>query len=414
MLTALDRVAAWPLFCCSFRPLFLATALQGAFGIALWMSFLESGLLVPPVAGGPVAWHAHELVFGFGMAAVAGFVLTAAPEFTGTPAFGSRIALAATLLWIAGRIAFWASGLLGPWPALASNLALAVMLLALVGPRILADPDRRHLGFLSGLAVLALLVGGYHVAAVSGGDPLPWARAGVGAMMALIVVAMSRISMRIVNDALDAARAAENDLVDRPVYLARPPRRKLAIATISAHTVAEFFMPGSAVMGWLALAAAAGTLNLLNDWHVGRPLFGRWPLTLYAVYWLMALGYALIGASALAGGIAPSAGLHLLTVGAMGLSTLAVLCIAGRVHAGYPLDERPWTAACAVAVVVAALSRAAAGVPGAPMGALHLVSSAAWCGAFGWYLVRMTGVLSAPRTDGREGCDEAASMNGPG
>lgn len=409
-----DGLAALPLFCCSFRPLFLAAALQAGFGIALWLLFLNSGLLAPPVAGGPVAWHAHELVFGFGMAAVAGFVLTAAPEFTGTPAFAPRVALAATLLWLAGRAAFWASGLLGPWPALVANLALALALPALLARRILSDPSRRHVGFLAGLAALAIVVAGYHVTTVAGADPLRWARAGIGVMMMLIVVAMSRISMRIVNDALDFARARESDSIDRPVYLARPPRRKLAIVTIAAHTVAEFLLPGSAVAAWLALAAAAGTLNLLNDWHVGRPLFGRWPLLLYSVYWLMALGYAAIGFSGLGTGIAPSAGLHLLTVGAMGVSIFAVLCIAGRIHAGRPLETRPWPVVCAAALVVAALLRAGAGLPGAPVGTLHLVSGIAWSGAWAGYLLRMAGVLWGPRIDGRQGCDEAASMHDAG
>ncbi|MFA7666424.1 MAG: NnrS family protein, partial [Burkholderiaceae bacterium] len=210
-----DRIAARPLFCCSFRPLFLAAALQATIGMGLWLLFLRSGLLVPPVAGGPFAWHAHELVFGFGLAAVTGFVLTAAPEFTGTPAFGSRVALLAALLWLAARTTFWASGLLGPWPAALANVALAALPLVLVSPRILADPGRRHIGFVFGLAALVLVVGGYHVAGLTGADPSRWARLGISVMMALIVVALSRISVRIVNEALTAAWEAEAGAIDR-------------------------------------------------------------------------------------------------------------------------------------------------------------------------------------------------------
>ncbi|OYW93310.1 MAG: hypothetical protein B7Z23_05115, partial [Pseudomonadales bacterium 32-61-5] len=89
-----NRLAAWPLLLCSFRPLFLVTTLLAILGIVLWLGFLGFGLALPTVPGGPLVWHAHELLFGFGLAAVAGFVLTAVPEFTATAPFGRHVGLA--------------------------------------------------------------------------------------------------------------------------------------------------------------------------------------------------------------------------------------------------------------------------------------------------------------------------------
>lgn len=400
----LDRVAARPLFACSFRPLFLAAAAQAAFGIAAWMTVLGLGLASPAVPGGPLVWHAHEMLFGFGLAAVVGFVLTAAPEFTGTPAFGSRVAVAAASLWLGARIAFWLSGAVGPWPAAVLEVALAALPVFLVGPRLHRDPERRHRGFLWGLLALAGATVGFHVEALLGGDPMRWVHAGIGAMMALIVVAMSRVSMRVVNDALDAARAAGDD--DAPEYRARPPRRNLAIFAISLYTVAEFAVPGTAFAGWLALAAGAAVLNLLNDWHVGRPLLTRLPTILYSVYWLMALGHAAIGFSMLGGGLPPSAGRHLLTAGAMGVSVFAVLCIAGRIHSGYPLDARRWVPIGASLLVAGALARAASGLPGASSWILIQVASLCWIAAFALVLRYLVPVWWSARPDGGHGCEE--------
>ncbi len=401
---AVDRIAAHPLFMCSFRPLFLAAAAYAALGLASWTAFLSFGLPVPAVPGGPIAWHAHELVFGFGLAAVAGFVATAVPEFTGTPALGPRVALALALAWLAARLSFWLSGLLGPWPAALLNTAFVGMLPALVATRLLRDPDRRHTGFLWGLVAMAAALAGYHVDTLRGLDPMRWVHAGIGVMMTLIVVAMSRVSMRIVNDALDARRAGPDP--DAPEYRARPPRRNLAIFAIALHTVAEFVAPHSPVTGWTALAASAALLNLLNDWHVGRALFTRLAWILYTVYWLMALGYALIGLALMTDAFGASAGRHLLTAGAMGLSIYSVLCIAGRIHGGRPLDPRAWVPVGAALLVVAALARAGAGLPGLPALPLMLVAGIAWIAAFGLYLVRMVPVLAMPRTDGGSGCEE--------
>jgi uncharacterized protein involved in response to NO len=223
-------------------------------------------------------------------------------------------------------------------------------------------------------------------------------------MMVLIVVAMSRISMRILNDAIQARRDAGHE-VDED-YRARPPRRNLAIFCISLFTLAEWLTLPAPLNGWLALAAAAAMFNLLNDWHIGRALLERWALMLYSVYWLMALGYGALGVSLLADGYASSAGRHLLTVGAMGVSILAVLCIAGRTHSGYALDQRPWVPIATGLLVLAALLRASAGLPGAPVPLLNMLAGLGWLTAFALALHYLAPIWLRPRPDGGAGCDE--------
>uniref|UniRef100_UPI00311F494D NnrS family protein n=1 Tax=Thauera sp. SDU_THAU2 TaxID=3136633 RepID=UPI00311F494D len=120
----------------------------------------------------------------------------------------------------------------------------------------------------------------------------------------------------------------------------------------------------------------------------------------------MALGYGLIGLSLLGVAVASSAGLHLLTVGAMGLSIFGVLCIAGRTHSGYELDMRPWVPVAALAIGAAALARAAAGLPGMPVAGLQAASVAAWALGYGLAAVFLGAVFLRPRPDAGTGCEE--------
>ncbi len=410
--TLLPRLANWSLLLCSFRPLFLATVLLAVVGVALWLVFLGFEIPLPGVPGGPLVWHAHEMLLGFGLAAVAGFVLTAVPEFTSTAAFGRQVGFGFLLLWLAARLSFWLSGVIGPWPAALFNSAFAIALVVLLAPRLLGDPLRRQYGFFGGLGALALVTVGFHVDAVAGQYPMRWLYAGIGVMMVLIVVAMSRISMRILNDAIQARRDAGHD-VDED-YRARPPRRNLAIFCISLFTLAEWLALPAPLNGWLALAAAAAMFNLLNDWHIGRALLERWSLMLYSVYWLMALGYGALGVSLLADGFASSAGRHLLTLGAMGVSILAVLCIAGRTHSGYALDQRRWVPIAACLLVLAALLRALAGLPGAPVPLLNMLAGLGWLTAFALTMGYLAPIWLKGRPDGGQGCDEPVGADAGG
>ena len=404
--SAAHPAAAWyklahPLWMCAMRPFFLLTMVSAVLLIALWSAVLALGLPPPPVAGGALVWHAHELLLGFGLAAVAGFVLTAVPEFTETASASPRTARRLVQLWLLGRAGFWLSGVTGS-PALAlaalAHLGLLGGLLALLWPALRTAAGRRHHAFGWALAGLFVLVAGFYVDALRGAYPMRWLLALLGLVMALIIVAMSRISMRIVNNVIDETGEG------REPYLVRPPRRNLAILCIALFTLAEFVQPGGRVSGWLACAAAAALCNLMGDWHVGRPLLRRLPLMLYAVYVCMALGYALIGMALLAGGPGASAGRHLLTVGAIGLSIYAVICIAGRAHCGHSADERPWVVQGAVLIVVAAVLRVGAVLVSDANSALLGFAGLCWVAAFALLCWLVGPVLWRVRPDGFSGC----------
>lgn len=402
------RLLALPVLCCGFRPFFLGAALWAILAMGLWLLALSGAWPMPAAAlAGPV-WHAHELVWGFGMAAVTGFLLTAVPEFTATPALAPRDTAWLLGWWLAAR-AIGLAGLAGTaspvwvWLAAVPNLALVLWLAARTVPRLLRQPGRPHAGFALGIGALVGLEAGFWHAVLNGGDALRWLNALVGLMMVLIVLAQSRISMRLLHGMLDHLGVREAG------YRAPPPRRRLAIVCIVLAGAAELAGVAPATLGWLALAAAAGVLALMSDWHLGRALAHRWVWPMYAVYVNMAAGYALLGAAWLGAPLAPSAGRHLLTVGAMGLAVLAVMNIAGRIHAGRPLDDRPWRMAATVLLLAAAAARALAATPlaGGAVLAWWWLAALLWMSAWGLYATFAWRHLTGSRTDGGKGCEEA-------
>ncbi len=392
------------LWLCAFRPFFLLTAAHAVLAMVWWLGSLAGLLPLPNFPGGTVVWHAHEMIFGFAGASIAGFLLTAIVEFTGTPPVDRNTVRVLLGLWFGGRIFYLLSGWLGVLPAAFCDLAFLLLLIGQIAGPLWRQAERRHLSFFHALTALTLIHAGFYLTLWRDGNAMPWLLLAVGLLMLLIIIALSRISMRLVNDVLEHQGG-----IAVP-YLARPPRRNLAMFTIALFSAAEFFLPGNTVSGWLALAAAAAILNLLNDWHVGRALWQRWVLIPYLVYWAMALAYALIGIGLLTGNNWNSAGHHLLLAGAMALSVLIVMSVAGRMHSGHGLDHRCWLPATATLLLGAGLLRASASLPlfiGAYTPLLH-AAGILWLVSWSIYLFYSWTALAGPRPDGRQGCDEAA------
>lgn len=407
-----------PVFMCGFRPFFVLTAASATLFMLAWLLMLHGGVSLD-VPGGSLLWHGHELIFGVVAASIVGFVLTAVPEFTQTQPVGRKVLVRLVLLWLAARLAYVLAGVwptwLGLWPAALLNVALWLLVLMTIIPMVWRAPERRHVSFAWALGALLLLEAGYFIALAVHADALAWLRLAVGVIMALIVLAASRVSMAVVNGLIEQGRPGQPDPGDVG-YLARPPRRNLAIFCVATCSLVEFVLGASPVTGWTALAAAAAMLNLLNDWHVGKPLFTRWALMMYGFYWLIAIGYALMGAAWLGVPLLPSAGRHVLMAGAMGLSMFTIMALVGRIHAGLWLDRRWWLPATAVVLVLAVVLRALAGVVGimSMANTLLLVSGVLWAGCFALYLLMTWRTLTGQRTDGLQGCAEPVGRSGNG
>jgi len=168
--TTMQRHRAWrgpAVLSFGFRPFFLLGALWAALAMGLWVAML-AGRLTLPTAFDPVSWHAHEFLFGYLGAIIAGFLLTAVPNWTGRlPVTGWPLA-GLVAAWLAGRVAVTVSQDLPPLAVALAELALVAALAVLLGREIIVGRNWRNLPVIGLLAVFGFANALFHWDAASG------------------------------------------------------------------------------------------------------------------------------------------------------------------------------------------------------------------------------------------------------
>ncbi|HEX6156348.1 MAG TPA: NnrS family protein [Burkholderiales bacterium] len=370
------RATMRAVFSAAFRPFFLGAALWSAAAVPAWLlSF--SGRAALPGALAPFIWHVHEMVFGFGFATIAGFLLTAIPNWTGRlPLRGPRLAALAGL-WLAGRLALLLSASIGPHAAAAIDLAFPAALIAVVARELVAGRNWRNLPMLAALALLlcgSLLV---HLQSIGlAYTALLGNRIGIATLLMLIALIGGRIVPSFTRNWLAKQRAGG-------ALPAPAGRLDLAALAITLAALAAWVaFPGGPATPWLALAASLALGLRLSRWRglatLGEPLL----FVLHAGYGWLVVGFGLLGLSGVVPLVPHSAALHALAVGAIGTMTLAVMTRATLGHSGQPLSAGGATVLVYLLVTVAALLRIAAPLAGASFLALTWAAAAAWSGAF--------------------------------
>jgi uncharacterized protein involved in response to NO len=365
------------LFSYGFRPFFLAAGLWAAFGILLWLpQYL--GLLTLPTAFGALDWHIHEMLYGYVAASVAGFLLTAIPNWTGRlPVSGWPLAALAAL-WLAGRIAILVSAEIGAGLAAAIDVSFLVALAAVAGREIVAGKNWRNLRV---LIVLGLLAAGnivFHAEVIVKGGADYGIRLAIGAVILLISLIGGRIVPSFTNNWL-----ARNNPGRLPIAFSRFDMATLAASALAL--IAWIAAPFAAPTGALLIAAGLMHLVRLARWAGDRTLADRLVLVLHVGYAFVPAGFLLIGAANFVADIPPSAGIHAWTAGAIGLMTLAVMTRATLGHTGHALRAGPATQAIYALVLAGALLRVIAAI----IGSLTLIDAAgaAWIGGFALFVI---------------------------
>jgi uncharacterized protein involved in response to NO len=356
-----------------FRPFFLFGAIYAGVAVLAWLP-LYFGEMVLPLALSPRDWHVHEMLFGWLGAVVTGFLLTAIPNWTGRLPLQGTPLLVLFGVWLAGRVAVAVSGLTGWLPAAAADAAFLVLVAGAAAREIVAGRNWRNLVVVAAVAVLALANIGFHAEAHFSGTADYSTRAGIGVMVALLMLIGGRI----------VPSFTRNWLVrENPGGLPAPFGRFDAIAiAVSVLAVAVWIgLPeGPETAAALALGAALQAARLMR-WAGGRTL--REPLlaVLHVGFAFVPLGFALLAAAA-AGAVPATAGVHAWTAGAFGVMTLAVMTRATLGHTGRALTASPATRAIYIAAIAAAALRIWAALqPGWSEILLHL-AAAAWAAAF--------------------------------
>ncbi|MBT4907309.1 MAG: NnrS family protein [Rhodospirillaceae bacterium] len=386
----------WPVLSQGFRPFFLFAGLWAIVSLLIWVhAFL--GLFESPGALAPLDWHIHEMLFGYGPAVVAGFMLTAIPNWTGRlPLQGWPLAGLAGL-WIAGRLAIWFSDTLGPVATALIDLAFLIFFFAIVLREITAGKNWRNLPLVAAIGVLiaanALSHAGHAGLTIAGHDLEPiGTRLALALFAALITLIGGRVVPSFTRNWL--AKAGHTRL---PAPFGRFDKIALAIGV--ASLLAWVFAPESPVTaGLLALAAIAHAVRL-SRWR-GLPTW-REPLllVLHVGYGWIPVAFALIAAGIIwPAQVPPSAGIHALTVGAIATMTLAVMSRAIRGHSGRSLTAGTIATLVFFAITIAALVRVGVPFHSATYTVHLMVSAAFWVAAFGGFvLVHAGAILMRPR-----------------
>ena len=383
-------IAAVPLFSYGFRPFFLAAAGWAAAAMVLWIGTV-TGLWTIAAHYGPVAWHAHELLFGYVAAAITGFLLTAIPNWTGRlPVKGGPL-LALALLWAAGRLAMLFSDWIGTVPAAAIDSLFLVALALTIVREVVAGKNWRNLKTVGLVSALAIANIGYHAETILYGAPDYAMRAAIALIIGLIMLIGGRIIPSFTRNWLAQQGAAR-----LPTPFGRTDVGLIAVAAVALAAWVVF--PETAITGILLLIAAVAHAFRLSRW-AGLSTW-RQPLVfvLHAGYAFVPFGFLTVGLSILSPGFFPPTGaLHAWTAGAIALMTLSVMTRATLGHTGRALSAGGPTVGIYLAALVAVLTRlAAALLPAHAMPFLDL-AGLAWIGCFAGYVVVYGPMLVGPR-----------------
>jgi len=390
MTTAANRRAyAGPaLFSFGFRPFFLAACAWPAASVPLWVL---AYLGVAPFAGAITRdWHVHEMLFGYLAGVMAGFLLTAVPNWTGRlPVMGAPLAALVTL-WAAGRAAM----LIAPeslWGAVVDS-AFLVAFAGVVWREVLAGRNWRNLPVCGLVTLLALANVGIHLRPVLPGLAATSERLALGVPIVLIALIGGRVTPSFTRNWLMQQRIAA-----LPAAASGLDQAVLGLTAFAAG--AWIAAPELRLSGLALVVAGLGNLVRLARWRGEKTLSEPLVWIMHAGYAWLGLALLLLGVSALAPAAVPrSAGLHALTVGAIGVMTLAMMTRATRGHTGRSREAGPYTLAVYLLANAAAAIRVAAAL--APQGQALLLglSVVAWSAAFAGFILVYGPMLVGPRT----------------
>ena len=378
--------ALWNL---GFRPFYLLASAFAAASVLLWV-VQYTGLSSGAPLRGPL-WHGHEMLFGYTLAVVAGFLFTAVRNWTGQPTPSGAALAAFALLWLAGRVLA-----LTPF-ALAAALASAAFPLAVAGaiaiPLVKAR-NRRNYFFIALLAVAGCADLAFHLAAMA---VLQWPeraslQVGLDIVLFIVAVLAGRVIPMFTNNGVPGAGATRRPWVER-----------FALGSVLALGVIDLLGANPALVAAVCLAGALAHAARLALWRPWRTLRAPLVWVLHAAYAWIATHLLLRALSALE--LVPATvATHALTLGVIGGMTLGMMTRTARGHTGRPLAADRHEVTSYTLVQMAAVVRVVGALifPSAYVASVT-ASGLLWSVAFTIFAVRYWPVLTRPRVDGGPG-----------
>lgn len=371
-----------------FRPFFFFGALFALISMFIWGGFYAGHWNAPQFMNDPVMWHAHEMVYGFTMAIIAGFLLTAVANWTGGAPVRQLHLLALLALWCAGRITMNIETGLPLWAVNTLELSFIPALAGSLAIPLIKQWNKRNFIF------LALLSGlwGFDLWFLITASPLP-----VYLAMFIIMIMISLIGGRIIPAfTVGALRQKGQDI-------RQTDQRKMDIAALASllFLAVSFVSEIPEIIATAALISSTIHLLRMRFYHTKRTLKDPMLWILHIGYLWLVIGLALLGMAAL--DVLPySTALHALTAGAIGSMTLGMMCRVAMGHTGRTIQANiPTTAAFIMMQLLAVLRVFTPLAWPEHTGILMALSAGLWALCFALYLTFYSAILFGPRPDGR-------------
>jgi uncharacterized protein involved in response to NO len=372
-----------------FRPFFLAAGLWSIVALSIWIVMLTTDRTLPSRFD-PLSWHIHEMVFGFVMAAIAGFLLTAIPNWTRRlPISGLPLALLVSL-WLLGRLICLVSALVPFWLSVAVDLSFPAVLVAVAAREIVVGRNWRNLPMVVPVSVLGIANLLMHLEADGFAVPtgLGW-RLGLAAVVILISVVAGRIVPSFTRNWLGKRGAAElpsvHGLVDRA-----------ALGILHLGLLGWAFDLDTRYVGAALLLGAALNLWRMLRWRGSATAAEPLLWVLHVGYGWLAVGAGLLGLATLGVVVPPSAAIHALTAGAIGSMILAVMTRTTLGHTGRSLSANRVTSLIYILAGLAAVVRVAAALEDDWATPLLIASASLWIAGFAIFLLSYGRFLIKP------------------
>ena len=342
---------------------------------------------------GSSGWHAHEMLFGYVVAVMAGFLLTAVRNWTNAAPLRGIPLAALSVLWLAGRILpLFLS--IPPWLVAVVDLAFLPTLALVLATSLLRAGQKRNL-FVPVL-LLVLMVANALVHSEWLGYAMDSARLGVVLAIYTVVLLITVIAGRVIPFFIESALPAVK-IQQRPVI------GYMSVITVIVLALADLFSPSAQIVVVCAAAAALVHAWRLRGWLV-------WPVLAQPLLWILLAGYAwlvvgfMLLAVAYSGFISTMIAFHALMVGGIGVLTLGMMARVALGHTGRPLRAPPLVTLAFILVNIAAVVRVVG--PLLTLRYTKAVISAAgalWITSFVLFLVVYTPILIQARIDDRPG-----------
>ena len=381
------------LFNLGFRPFFLLAGITACLLVPLWIyAYTEGHLQFGDYS--TVVWHGHEMVFGYAVAVIAGFLLTAVRNWTGIQTPDGRALAGLVTLWLTGRIVPFLSGTLPPWMIAVADLAFLPVLAVTLSVPLLRSRQQHNLVFLFVLAALTMANLMVHLEVL--GLTQATATSGIHFAVYLIVLLIAILGGRVI-----------------PFFT---ERGIAGAATRRWKTVEYLSFGGLIVLMALDLMEAAPmvviVIGILASIGHAIRLYGWYQKTVWSIplLWVLHLGYAwlvagfILKALSAAGLVNPMLAIHAFTTGGIGTLTLGMMARVALGHTGRTLRVGSVMTWSFVFANLAGISRVFLPIPFPGIYSDWVVLAGVfWTVAFMIFVISYAGMLIQPRVDGRPG-----------